>query len=131
MDQQRPAKNGKQRHEALQVHSLTEQEHAHEGDHRKPEAFPERIGDADGEPGRGEGKAVVRKPDQREHGHEPRVRAEQPAFVLGHLHHRGSAHFKNDGTEQEKPMLHMRYRRHRKLRRLEAHTRKQSAATPG
>ena len=43
----------------------------------------------------------------------------------------GSSGFKNDGTEQEKPMLHMRYRRHRKLRRLEAHTRKQSAATPG
>ena len=41
MDQQRPAENGKQRHEALQVHGFTEQEDAYERDHGQPEAFPE------------------------------------------------------------------------------------------
>src|SRR5699024_10914689 len=103
---------------------------AYERDHGQPEAFPEGIGHADGKPGRGKRKAVVRKPDQREHGYKPRIGAEEPAFVLGHLHHRSPAHFKKNGTEQKKPMLHMRYRRHKNLRRLEAHTREQSAATP-
>ena len=132
MDQQRPAENRQQCEEALHIHGLTEQEHAHEGDHRKPEAFPERIGDADGEPGRGEGKAVVRKPDQREHGHEPPRwgPSSQPScwdIFITEVPPTSNTMAQN----KKKPMLHMRYRRHRKLRRLEAHTRKQSAATPG
>ena len=50
---------------------LTEQETLTSVIMGQPEAFPEGIGHADGKPGRGKRKAVVRKPDQREHGYKP------------------------------------------------------------